>query len=107
MTSYTTIFSFILFLLLSLVSADKPLVIFGRECPDVTGTSNFNQNSYLGKWYNVANSPFFWMDSENQCPWAIYNKGTEYDIDVINSEFHVDKGERKYAYGLVFKKTRI
>merc|ERR1719213_128356 len=90
MTSYTTFFSFIFFLLLSLVSADKPLVIHGRECPDVTGTSNFNQNSYLGKWYNVANSPFRWMKSEDLCPWAIYSKGTEY---------HIDVEERDYVYG--------
>merc|ERR1711912_187953 len=99
MTSHTTIFLYIFSLLLSLVSADKPLVIFGRECPDVTGTSNFDQNSYLGKWYNVANSPFRWMKSEDLCPWAIYSKGTEYDIDVTNSEFHVDVQERDYVYG--------
>lgn len=100
MTSYTTfLFAFTNILLFSIVSADKPLVIFGRECPDVTGSLNFNQNSYLGKWYNVANSPFFWMDSENTCPWAVYSKGTEYDIDVTNSEYHVDDQQRGYANG--------
>merc|ERR1719195_495878 len=100
MTSYTTFSSFIYFLLLSLVSADKPLVIPGRECPAVFGSSNFNQNTYLGKWYNVANSPFRWMDSKNTCPWAIYSKSTtDYDIDVTNSEYHTDEEERGYVYG--------
>merc|ERR1711972_1214790 len=40
-----------------------------------------------------------WMKSEDLCPWAIYSAGTEYDIDVTNSEFHVDVQERDCVYG--------
>lgn len=39
------------------------------------------------------------MDSDNTCPWADYQPGTKYDIDVTNSEFHTDKVEREYANG--------
>ena len=86
-------------------SAHKPFINIGQKCPSVTPSENFNADSYLGLWYNLANSPFIWMDSNNTCAWAHYNliKG-ETDpkddyIRVINSEISARNGKRTYAIG--------
>merc|ERR1711879_443295 len=79
--------------------ADFPLYIWGSQCPDVKGSSDFSLNDYLGVWYNIANSPFFWMSSGNRCPIAEYTlKGGLKDdgaINVGNSEMWGKNGKRR------------
>merc|ERR1711879_586298 len=87
-----------------ILTRDMPVKIPGR-CPEIHGTSNFNVDEYTGRWYNIANLPFFWMDGNNLCPWANYTKWTEvdpsvpYDIRVINSEIDYKTNERTYSAG--------
>ena len=89
----------------TLVKSHKPFINIGQSCPTVTPSSNFNADSYLGLWYNLANSPFIWMDSNNTCAWAHYNlvqgetdPNDDY-LRVINSEISAKTEKRTYAVG--------
>merc|ERR1712071_33872 len=81
------------------VAADWPPTFWGSKCPMVKGSSKFDVPSYMGGWYNIANSPFFWMDSKNTCPVANYTLNSDGSIRVVNSEIWWLTGKRNFAEG--------
>ena len=72
--------------LANLIAAEVEPFMWRKRCPDVSGSSNFELNSYLGQWYNIANSPFFWMSNKNTCPTANYQLNDDGSIKVTNGE---------------------
>ena len=95
--------------LFNLCKADIPMLVFGSGCPEVNGSPRLNAENYLGKWYNIANSPFIFMSSQNTCPWANYStiQNSEF-LKVVNSEIRgpqlMDLGgnRRKTATGKAY-----
>lgn len=73
-------------LLAGYASADWQPFFWGTGCPAVTGSSNFDLDSYLGTWYNIANSPFFWMSNKNRCVTAEYEMNEDGSIKVTNGD---------------------
>jgi len=86
------------------LARDFPIKLPGK-CPTLKGSSKFNVDEYIGRWYNIANLPFFWMDGDNYCPWANYTKWSEidvnspYDIYVVNTEINYKTDTRDYSVG--------
>ena len=95
----------ILYFFLNFCKADIPILVFGSACPSVKGSPRLNPDNYLGKWYNIANSPFGFMSSQNTCPWANYSKieNSEF-LKVTNSEIrHFGNNRRKTAIGKAYR----
>merc|ERR1711994_470833 len=88
----------------AIAARDLPVKIPGR-CPKISGSSKWSVDEYIGRWCNIANLPFFWMDGDNYCPWANYTKWSEkdptnkYDIYVVNTEINYKTNVRDYSVG--------
>ena len=72
--------------LAAFASAEIEPFMWGKKCPSVSGSENFNLDSYLGKWYNIANSPFFWMSNKDRCATAEYSLNNDGSIEVTNGQ---------------------
>jgi len=81
------------------MKADMPLFIWGEECPDVTGVSNFDVTSYTGRWFQLSALPFIFTNAEDTCVWANYNLLSNGNIAVNNSGIKQSTGERSGATG--------
>lgn len=79
--------------LLCLSSCNKQFIAH-----DVKAVENFDAARYLGTWYEIARFDFkFEKDLDNTM--AQYSLLSNGDIQVINSGYHVIKGEYKQATG--------
>merc|ERR1711976_415147 len=81
---------------------DRRIIVLGEKCPEITGSANFDPETYLGTWFNMANSPFIWQPDVNPCITAQYyppSENSDYDIQVVNSEFSVRQGRRFTTVG--------
>lgn len=60
------------------------------EKPKVTPVENFQLEDYMGKWYNIANLPFFWQVNGSKDGTAEYDLKTDKSgkkyVKVVNSE---------------------
>merc|ERR1711879_95936 len=66
--------------------AGKPLELDG-SCPSIPAFSDkFDLNSYLGKWYNIANLPTSFQFDSNTCGTADYALNDDGSIEVVNGE---------------------
>merc|ERR1712110_504568 len=71
---------------LSIAFAFGPLEIDG-SCPSIPAFSDkFDLNTYLGKWYNIANLPSFFQFDRNTCGTADYELNDNGSINVLNGE---------------------
>lgn len=83
----------------SQIIVDRATVIWDTTCPDVHGTTKFIATEYIDRWYNLANSPFPFMNNLDTCPWANYTLMDDGTVKVVNSEIRWTDGVRKYATG--------
>ena len=67
----------------STTSADRATTIGGEPCPDVHGSANFVAEQYIDRWYNLANTPFPFMNTKNRCPWANYTLESDGSVKVV------------------------
>merc|ERR1712170_62261 len=81
------------------------LIMLSKATITISTLASLIVEEYIGRWYNIANLPFFWIDGDNYCPWANYTKWSEvdpsvpYDIKVVNSEINYRSGVRDYSVG--------
>jgi len=68
----------------------------------LNGSANFVAEQYIDRWYNLANTPFPFMNTKNRCPWANYTLESDGSVKVVNSEVLWWKNERKYATGKAY-----
>merc|ERR1711990_787395 len=84
------------------VLRDHRIIVEGEACPDVTGTTKFNPDLYLGNWFQMAVPPFYWTPKQDICVTAQYYAppaGSDYDVQVVNSELEPSTGERVTSVG--------
>jgi len=79
-------------------TADIPLTIWGEECPDVTGVSNFDATSYTGQWFQLSALPLT-FNIDDTCVWAKYTLLSNGNIAVNNSGIRPSTGKRSFATG--------
>jgi len=77
---------------LSSLKADLPVVVWGRGCPTVRGTPNFNITRYVGQWYQLTALPFLFVNTATTCVWAKYNLLQNGNIAVNNT--YIKDGKR-------------
>merc|ERR1711997_516103 len=80
---------------------DHRIIVEGEACPEVTGSSNFNADLYLGNWFQMAVPPFFWTPEQDICVTAQYYQppaNSDYDVQVVNSELE-PSGQRLTSVG--------
>jgi len=50
------------------------------------GTYSFEPTEYIGRWYTLANAPFFWQREKDRCVWANYTLVEDY-VKVVKRMF--------------------
>jgi len=86
-----------LMIALSSLKADFPVIIWGKGCPTVSGTANFDVSRYVGQWFQLTSLPFFFASSKDTCTWAKYALLSNGNIAVNNTE--VKNGQRTGVAG--------
>jgi len=86
-----------LMITLSSLKADFPVIIWGKDCPTVSGKENFDIESYVGQWFQITALPFFFASSSDTCTWAKYSLLPNGNIAVNNTE--VKNGKRSGVTG--------
>jgi len=81
-----------LMITLSSLKADLPVVIWGKGCPTVSGTPNFNLTRYVGQWYQLTALPFLFVNTATTCVWAKYTPLPNGNIAVNNT--YIKDGKR-------------
>jgi len=81
----------------SSLKADFPVVIWGKGCPNVSGTSNFDISRYVGQWFQLTSLPFFFASTKDTCTWAKYTLLQNGNIGVNNTE--IKNGKRTGVVG--------
>jgi len=82
---------------LSIIKADFPVIIWGKGCPDVKGTPNFDINRYVGQWFQLTALPFAFVNTATTCVWAKYTLMQNGNIAVNNT--YIKDGKRKGITG--------
>jgi len=89
------------YILISLITikADLPVVIWGENCPDVSGMPMFDVTHYTGQWFQLSSLPFIFVSSDSICVWAKYTLLTNGNVAVNNSGIKPSNGKRFEALG--------
>jgi len=91
----------VLWTIASLVSlqAGLPVFIWGENCPDVSGTPNFDVTRYTGQWFQLSALPFLFVSDDSTCVWAKYKLLSNGNVAVNNSGIKPSTGKRFEALG--------
>jgi len=61
----------------------------------LNGSANFVAEQYIDRWYNLANTPFPFMNTKNRCPWANYTLESDGSVKVVK---HSDYGNFRVSF---------
>jgi len=83
------------------LKAGLPVFIWGENCPEVSGTTNFDVKLYTGQWFQLSALPFIFASDDSTCVWAKYKLLSNGNVAVNNSGINPSPstGKRFVALG--------
>jgi len=79
------------------MKAEFPVIINGKDCPEVKGVAHFNVSRYLGQWFQLSALPCAFIEAKSTCVWSEYDLLPNGDVNVNN--WYVNNGKKTVMAG--------